>query len=114
MNNNNNKNHSDDEDSDSSSSSTKTTNQNDCKLRSSLKIIRDPTKTAFDLLPTGETLGAFANRHAVDRYARKVKNKRDRARETRLKKRKLDKSKKTGKETYGSISRPDFSRQVTA
>lgn len=56
-------------------------------LRGSLKIIRDPTKTAFDILPTGESLGAFANKHAVDRYSRKVENKRERARETRKKKR---------------------------
>lgn len=108
--------HSEDEDSDSSLSSgnAKTNNANDGNLRSSLKIIRDPTKTAFDHLPTGETLGAFANRHAVDRYARKVKSKRDRARETRLKKRKLDKSKNSSKETYGTITRPDFSRKIAA
>jgi hypothetical protein len=57
-------------------------------LRGSLKIVRDPSKTAFDFLPTGETLGAFANRHAVDRYSRKVESKRERARETRRRKRK--------------------------
>ena len=59
-------------------------------LRTSLKVVRDPCKNAFDLLPTGETIGAFANKHAVDRYIRKVENKRERARETRRKKRKVD------------------------
>jgi hypothetical protein len=39
------------------------------------------------MLPTGETVGAFANKHAVERYSRKVENKRERARETRKKKR---------------------------
>jgi len=57
-------------------------------LRGSLKIVRDPSKTAYDFLPNGETLGAFANRHAVDRYSRKVESKRERARETRRRKRK--------------------------
>jgi hypothetical protein len=56
-------------------------------LRLSLKIVRDPTKTAFDVLPSGETIGEFANRHAVERYTRKVENKRERARESRRKKR---------------------------
>jgi len=61
-----------------------------CNLRGSLKIVRDPSKNAFDYLSTGETIGAFANKHAVDRYARKVENKRERARETRKKKRTLE------------------------
>lgn len=58
------------------------------KLRVSLKIVRDPTKTAYDVLPSGETIGAFANKHAVARYARKIENKRERAREIRKKKKK--------------------------
>lgn len=60
----------------------------DSNLRSSLKIVRDPSKTAYDFLPSGESLGAFANRHAVERYSRKVESKRERARETRRRKRK--------------------------
>ena len=52
-------------------------------LRAALKIVRDPTKSAFDYLPTGETIGAFANRHAIARYSRKIENKRERARESR-------------------------------
>lgn len=85
-------------------------------LRSSLKIIRDPAKTAFDMLPSGETLGAFANRHAIDRYARKVESKRERARETRLKKRKLTKSIARRQEktrlVYGNIGGSCFSREI--
>lgn len=57
-------------------------------LRISLKIVRDPTKNAYDLLPSGETIGAFANKHALARYARKIENKRERAREIRKKKKK--------------------------
>ena len=53
------------------------------KLRCCLKIVRDPTKTAYDVLPTGETIGSFANKEAVDRYIRKIKSKRQRARESR-------------------------------
>ena len=60
-------------------------------LRISLKIVRDPTKTAYDLLPSGETIGAFANKHALARYARKIENKRERAREIRKKKKKIAK-----------------------
>lgn len=56
-------------------------------LRSSLKLVRDPCKTAYDFLPNGETLGSFANRHALERYKRKVESKRERARETRKRKR---------------------------
>jgi hypothetical protein len=63
-------------------------------LRSSLKIVRDPSRTAYDLLPTGETLGSFANRQAVDRYARKVEQKRHRAAQTREQQRKQTKAKK--------------------
>lgn len=85
-------------------------------LRSSLKVVRDPTKTAFDVLPTGETLGSFANRHAIDRYARKVEGKRERAREIRMKKRKLTKSIQRKKEKsvlpYGPIDRKGFSGQA--
>lgn len=83
-------------------------------LRSYLKIIRDPSKTAYDLLPSGETIGSFANRHAVDRYARKVKSKRERARETRMKKRRVGTSKKSAKETYGDIgASTNHSRKIT-
>jgi hypothetical protein len=57
-------------------------------LRCSLKTLRDPSKTAFDLLPSGETIGSFANRCAVERYTRKIESKRERARETRRRKRK--------------------------
>jgi len=84
-------------------------------LRSSLKVVRDPTKTAFDVLPTGETLGSFANRHAIDRYARKVESKRERARETRMKKRKLVKSIQRRKEKtpiYGHIGGACLSREI--
>lgn len=56
-------------------------------LRGSLKIVRDTSKTAYDSLPTGETIGEFANRYALQRYSRKVESKRERARETRKQKR---------------------------
>lgn len=85
-------------------------------LRSSLKIIRDPTKNAFDVLPSGETLGSFANRHAIDRYARKVESKRERARETRLKKRKQVKTLLRRQEratpVYGNIGGSCLSREI--
>jgi hypothetical protein len=57
------------------------------KLRQTLKVVRDPTKTAFDRLASGETLGSFANFHAVERYKRKVESKRVRARVNRSLKR---------------------------
>ena len=57
------------------------------ELRLCLKITRDPGKTAYDLLPTGETIGEFANRYAVDRYKRKIESKKFSARENRKNKR---------------------------
>lgn len=75
-------------------------------LRTSLKIVRDPTKNAFDILPTGETIGAFANRQAIERYARKVESKRERARETRRQKRKHIKSQQKKKESRLSYGDP--------
>lgn len=84
-------------------------------LRSSLKIIRDPSKNAFDLLPSGESLGSFANRHAVDRHRRKVDSKRERARESRLKKRKQSKLILRRQEkispVYGRIAGASFARE---
>jgi hypothetical protein len=79
-------------------------------LRHTLKIIRDSVKNAFDILPSGETLGAFANKQAVECYARKIERKRERARETRQKKKQLKKGRK--KEQHGralSLSRKSFS-----
>jgi hypothetical protein len=58
-------------------------------LRCALKIVRDPTKNAYDHLSSGETIGNFANIYAVERYRRKVESKRERARETRKLKRKI-------------------------
>jgi hypothetical protein len=55
----------------------------DIEIRVCLKIVRDISKTAFDLLPSGETIGEFANRYAVERYTRKIESKRERARECR-------------------------------
>ena len=57
-------------------------------VRSFLKIIRDRTKTAYDKLASGKTLGEEANKLAVGKYMRKVELKRERARETRSRKRK--------------------------
>ena len=58
-------------------------------LRISLKWVRDPTKNAFDSLPSGESIGNFANRYAVERYTRKIETKRERAKECRRQKRKV-------------------------
>ena len=74
-------------------SGSETDEQSSANLRCFLKIVRDASKTAFDLLPSGETLGAFANKHAVARYSRKIENKRERARESRRFKRKHRKNK---------------------
>jgi hypothetical protein len=64
-------------------------------IRSLLKIIRDRTKTAYDTLPSGETLGEVANKEAIAQYSRKIKRKRERARESRsLKKMKNTENKK--------------------
>lgn len=52
-------------------------------VRSLLKLVRDPSKTAFDLLPTGETLGSFANRHVVEAYVRQILMKRETAQRSR-------------------------------
>lgn len=65
-----------------------------CSLRATLKIVRDSNKTAYDLLPSGETIGSFANRQAVERHLRKVENKRERARESRRRKRSREAEKK--------------------
>ena len=58
-------------------------------LRISLKLVRDPNKNAFDFLPSGETIGEFANRYAVERYTGKLETKREQAKESRRQKRKL-------------------------
>lgn len=52
-------------------------------IRSLLKIVRDPSKTAYDLLPNGEMIGAFANKHAVESHIRKKQMKCEKAREVR-------------------------------
>jgi len=61
-------------------------------LRNQLKIVRDVRMHPFDELPdgNGESIGAFANRHAVLRYTQKVESKRQRARELRRVKRKRE------------------------
>jgi hypothetical protein len=64
----------------------------DDKLRTTLKRIRDPKRTPYDLLPNGKTLGEAANVLAVKQYAQKNKLKRERARHSRqLKREKNDK-----------------------
>jgi hypothetical protein len=60
-------------------------------LRGYLKIVRDPTKTAFDILPDGQTIGEFANKQAVERYSKKIVNKRIRASKQRRRKREQNK-----------------------
>lgn len=67
---------------------------NSQNLRTNLKTVRDPTKTAYDLLPSGESIGSFANKHAVARYRSKIEGKRQRARETRKQKKKNNHKKK--------------------
>jgi len=49
-------------------------------VRSMLKIVRNERFTCFDQLPTGETVGAFANREAVRWYTRKLEGKRGKKR----------------------------------
>jgi hypothetical protein len=66
-------------------------------VRSFLKILRDPTKTAYDELPSGKTLGEVANEMAVAKYTRKVELKRERARETRARNKKDEKPTKKSK-----------------
>ncbi len=49
-------------------------------IRTALKHIRDPSKTAFDNLPIADTtIGDFANEYAIYRYTCKVARKRLRA-----------------------------------
>lgn len=52
-------------------------------IRNALKMIRVENKTAYDSLPSGETVGAFSNRYALDKYTKKLIRKRDRMRITR-------------------------------
>lgn len=66
----------------------------DSNHRAILKIIRDATKTPYDLLPSGETIGSFANRHASERYRDKIEKKRVRAREIRKRRRPISKRKR--------------------
>jgi hypothetical protein len=64
--------------------------QSEIHIRTFLKIIRDRSKTAYDELPSGRTLGEVANELAVTQYAKKIKRKRERAREARSQKKKFD------------------------
>jgi hypothetical protein len=50
-------------------------------IRAYLKIVRDPSKTAYDTLPNGETIGSFANKRALYRYGNKNDMKRARAKQ---------------------------------
>lgn len=56
-------------------------------IRTFLKIVRDPSKTAYDELPSGRTIGSIANELAISRYKRKIERKRAQTRETRSRKR---------------------------
>src|SRR6185312_15172630 len=51
--------------------------------RFAMKWVRDSSHTPYDLLPNGETLGEFANRHALEKYNRKIGLKRERAKKIR-------------------------------
>jgi hypothetical protein len=68
----------------------KTMTESEIHIRTILKMIRDCSKTAYDELPSGRTLGEVANELAVTQYAKKIKRKRERAREARSQKRKFD------------------------
>lgn len=61
-------------------------------LRMYLKIVRNPRNSAFDTLPNGQTIGGFANRHAINRYARTIESKREQTRASRQQNRKRDAS----------------------
>jgi hypothetical protein len=56
-------------------------------IRNALQIVRDPNKTAYDRLPSGETIAAFANRYANERYKTKLESKRYRMKRKRQQKR---------------------------
>lgn len=63
------------------------TNHDDIhSIRRLLKIVRDSTKTAYDQLPNGKTIGAFAHDHAVSRYSSRLDSKRIQARQNRRRK----------------------------
>ncbi len=64
--------------------------QSDLHIRTILKMIRDCSKTAYDELPSGRTLGEVANELAITQYAKKITRKRERAREARSQKRKFE------------------------
>ncbi len=66
------------------------TEEDSDNLRSYLKMVREPKNSAFDLLPNGQSIGAFANKHAVTRYARTIESKREQARASRQQGRKRD------------------------
>jgi hypothetical protein len=58
------------------------------KIKAYLKVVRNTKNNAYTMLPNGESVGSFANKHAVYAYSKKIESKRERARETRRKKRK--------------------------
>lgn len=60
----------------------------DAGLRLTLKHIRDETKTPYDVMPNGQTLGQVANTLAMKQYTQKIKKKRERARQSRKAKQK--------------------------
>lgn len=55
-------------------------------IRTLLKIVRDPTKTAYDELPNGKIIGDIANQYAVERYKSKNARKKIQTQETRKRK----------------------------
>lgn len=56
-------------------------------IRSFLKLVRDPSRTAYDVLPSGKTIGQCANEIANARYLHKKALKCEHAREARSRKR---------------------------
>ena len=58
-------------------------------LRPTLKLIRDPNKSPYDLTSSGQEIGEIANILAFNRYQQKNMLKRMRARQSRQRKKKI-------------------------
>jgi hypothetical protein len=60
------------------------------QVRTIYKLVKDTSRTAYDVLPCGRTLGEYANVIAVDRYIKKNWRKRHQARAARASKKNGD------------------------
>lgn len=59
----------------------------DENVRRFYRLVRDTSRTAYDVLPCGKTIGEFANEIALKKYVQTIKRKRIQATALRVRKR---------------------------